>query len=304
MPVTLSHPIRPDPRLNHPRKLATWVSLAALCGCLLACNPVDSDTPNRSQPAAETEISLDPPFSWPEDPGHPVLEIIFETADRTGAIQIELMPELAPATVAQVIALANQGYYDGTTFHRVIPGFMIQGGDLNTRDRDPSNDGFGDPEISIQDEFGATPFNRGVVGMGNKGRKNSTSSQFFIMHDDNPSLKGRYNAIGRVIAGIDDVDDITRVAIDRTGRWGPKDRPIENVVMSRVRTIGQVAVFRAALELESSARESAKDSDRTPPSEIAESKIQPSLPPASLGTGDDWERLEIGGRERSRPVAP
>ena len=204
-------------------------------------------------PVAETPTVIG--FEWPDDPGHPILtlEIENEAIDDAGrggdeglrtkkrTIEIELMPELAPVTVAQVIDLAKDGYYDGTTFHRVIPGFMIQGGDPNTRDRDPNNDGNGDPSVRIDDEFGNASFVRGVVGMGNLGRPNSTGSQFFIMHADNRSLDGRYTVIGRVVSGIEIVDEITQVSIDRIGRWGPKDRPLANVLMKRVAIQEQAA---------------------------------------------------------------
>jgi peptidyl-prolyl cis-trans isomerase B (cyclophilin B) len=173
-------------------------------------------------------------FPWPNDPNHPILNVEITSPSSSGMISIELMPELAPKTVDQVIELAVDGYYDGTTFHRVIPGFMIQGGDPNSRDRDPSNDGQGNPNLTFPDEFSDAPFIRGVVGMGNKGRKNSTGGQFFIMQADNHNLDGRYTVIGRVREGMEVVDAIMTVPIDRIGRWGPRDRPIENVVMLRV----------------------------------------------------------------------
>jgi peptidyl-prolyl cis-trans isomerase B (cyclophilin B) len=209
-----------------------------------------------NEPVVEAPAAVG--FEWPEDPSHPILTLeiendVIDDASRDsdegppagpagkGTIEIELMPELAPVSVAHVIDLAKDGYYDGTTFHRVIPGFMIQGGDPNTRDRDPSNDGNGNPSMRIDDEFGNAPFVRGVVGMGNLGRSDSTGSQFFIMHADNRSLDGRYTVIGRVVSGIEVVDEITRVSIDRIGRWGPKDRPIENVLMKRVAIKEQTA---------------------------------------------------------------
>lgn len=213
-----------------------------LCGLLIlipiasACDRVET----RSEPSVDTAIAT--AFEWPDDPSHPrlLLEIESDSSRVRGmkrgvlAIEIELMPELAPITVAHVIELAKDGYYDGTTFHRVIPGFMIQGGDPNSRDSDPDNDGKGDISIKFDDEFSDAPFLRGVVGMGNKGRQNSTGSQFFIMHADDHSLDGRYTVIGRVVSGIEIVDSITEVSIDRIGRWGPKNRPIENVFMKRV----------------------------------------------------------------------
>jgi len=202
-----------------------------------ACNRVEAgDDPEIAGPASATATS----FEWPEDPGHPTLILEIESdasgsSNRVeGTIEIELLPELAPATVAHVMDLAKDGYYDGTTFHRVIPGFMIQGGDPNSRDRDPNNDGNGNPGMRIADEFGDAPFVRGVVGMGNLGRAGTTGSQFFIMQADHPSLDGRYTVIGRVVSGIEVVDAVTQVSIDRIGRWGARDRPIENVRMKRI----------------------------------------------------------------------
>ncbi|MCR9096280.1 MAG: peptidylprolyl isomerase [bacterium] len=235
---------------------ALFVTAGALGVALVGCGE-NGPTPSlagltKIEPA-ETEGNDD--FAWPNDPSHPVLELQIETPEQEGTVLIELMPELAPATVVNVIDLANEGYYDGTTFHRVIPGFMIQGGDPKSRDRDPTNDGTGGGENPLPDEFSAAPYLRGVVGMGNRGRADSTSAQFFIMHADNRNLDGRYNTIGRVLDGMELVDDITRVAIDRSGRWGPKDRPIENVTITSVRPVGQVAAVRSAMELEQGAGE-------------------------------------------------
>ncbi len=212
----------------------------AMAGAVLGCDGattsnLEADSRRGSARSGSPEATnADAAFVWPEDPSHPMLKLEVDSDPGRGTITIELMPEIAPATVAHVIDLAQQKYYDGTTFHRVIPGFMIQGGDPNSRDRDPDNDGQGNPEISITDEFGPAPFVRGVVGMGNKGRRNSTGGQFFIMHADNRNLDGRYTVIGRVIDGMDVVDSIMDVQIDQIGRWGPKDRPIENVVMKSV----------------------------------------------------------------------
>jgi len=213
--------------------LATTLVILGCDGSMKSDRNADSrGAANRT--AASSEAKSGGTFAWPEDPSHPMLVVDIESEPGRGTITIELMPELAPKTVAHVIELAEQGYYDGTTFHRVIPGFMIQGGDPNSRDRDPDNDGQGNSELSVDDEFGAAPFVRGVVGMGNKGRRNSTGGQFFIMHADNRNLDGRYTVIGRVVDGMDVVDAITTVSIDRIGRWGPKDRPIKNVVMTSV----------------------------------------------------------------------
>lgn len=237
---TLSQPFeRPvgDPIASHARRIMPIIGALVLFAMTSACNRVEAGNDSEIAGPASTPPTS---FEWPEDPDHPTLTLEIEnetsgaTNNATGTIQIELLPELAPATVAHVMDLAKDGYYDGTTFHRVIPGFMIQGGDPNSRDRDPNNDGNGNPNMRIADEFGDAPFVRGVVGMGNLGRQGSTGSQFFIMQADHPSLDGRYTVVGRVVSGIEVVDAIAQVPTDRIGRWGPRDRPIENVRMKRV----------------------------------------------------------------------
>jgi peptidyl-prolyl cis-trans isomerase B (cyclophilin B) len=152
---------------------------------------------------------------------------------RSGTIEIELVPELAGRSVESVLQVARSGGYDGTTFHRVIPDFMIQGGDPNTRDRDPSNDGTGGSAFEIPDEGRNARLTRGAVALANRGSPASNSTQFFIMQSDRRSLDGQYNVIGRVTTGMALVDEIARTETDRAGRWGPKDRPIENVTIRR-----------------------------------------------------------------------
>jgi len=142
-----------------------------------------------------------------------------------GEIRIELLPELAPATVENFKALAARGFFDGTSFHRVIPGFMIQGGDPNTLNQDPRDDGQGGPSFSIPDEFSNYPQRRGTVAMAHKGQPNTAGSQFFILHGDAPHLDGKYTAFGRIADGMDVVDAVTRLEIDKYGRFGPRDRP-------------------------------------------------------------------------------
>jgi peptidyl-prolyl cis-trans isomerase B (cyclophilin B) len=170
------------------------------------------------------------PFAWPSGP-HPTVTLHVEGQ---GDVMLELYPELAPETVANFLRLARDGFYDGTTFHRVIPGFMIQGGDPNSRDRDPRNDGRGGPGYSIPDEPSPAPHTRGAVSMANDGRPDSGGSQFFIVHEDARHLDGQHTVFGRVIDGMAVVDAITAVEVDEHGRWGARNRPIENVVVSRV----------------------------------------------------------------------
>jgi peptidyl-prolyl cis-trans isomerase B (cyclophilin B) len=141
-----------------------------------------------------------------------------------GEIRIELLPELAPRTVAHFAELARRGDFDGTYFHRVLPGFMIQGGDPNTRDNDPRNDG-GGGERGAPDEISGYPYLRGTVAMANRGRPDTADCQFFIVHQDQADLPPDYTVFGRVIEGMEVVDAITRLEIDKYGRYGPRNRP-------------------------------------------------------------------------------
>jgi peptidyl-prolyl cis-trans isomerase B (cyclophilin B) len=151
---------------------------------------------------------------------HAIIEI-----RNIGSIRIELLPEVAPQTVENFIKLAQEDFYAGISFHRVIPEFMIQAGDPYSRDPDPRLVGDGGPGYKIQDEFSDFPHTRGVVSMANKGGHNSGGSQFFIVHQDSQSLDGRFSVFGRVVEGIEIVDAITEVEIDTYGRYGPTDRP-------------------------------------------------------------------------------
>ena len=142
-------------------------------------------------------------------------------------IELELCPEAAPETVKNFEMLVKSGFYDGLTFHRIIPGFMIQGGD-------PLGNGMGGAEKNIKGEFRANGHNnplkhtRGVISMARAFDPNSASSQFFIMHADAPHLDGQYAAFGRVISGIEAVDEIASIPTDYN------DRPKIAVRMKKV----------------------------------------------------------------------
>jgi cyclophilin family peptidyl-prolyl cis-trans isomerase len=154
-----------------------------------------------------------------------------------GSMRIELLPELAPKSVASFVELAERGAYDGTSFHRVIPGFMIQGGDPLSRNKDPRDDGRGGGlDHRIPDEFSDYPHMRGTVSLAHSGTPNSAGSQFFIVHQDSRHLDGAYSVIGRVLSGMEAVDAVTRLPIDRYGRYGPPDRPYpESAVIRSLR---------------------------------------------------------------------
>jgi cyclophilin family peptidyl-prolyl cis-trans isomerase len=212
-------------------KRLTCAGLAALTlgvAFALACGGDEKTRAPEAAPSADALIS-ELVARGPHD-------IAVITLKDLGVIRIELLPEIAPQTVANFAKLANASFYDGTTFHRVIPGFMIQGGDPASKNKDPRDDGKGGPGYTIDDEFSAFPHVRGVISMANTGDRNSGGSQFFIVHQDARHLDGRYAAFGRVIESLDVVDAVTRVAIDKYGRFGPRDRPHPDpVVMESVR---------------------------------------------------------------------
>ena len=155
---------------------------------------------------------------------NPIVTIEMENSD---IMKAELYPEIAPNTVNNFISLVSKGFYDGLIFHRVIPGFMIQGGD-------PNGNGMGGPNYSIYGEFKSNGFNntllhtRGVLSMARSMMPNSAGSQFFVMHEDAPHLDGQYAAFGKVIEGIEVVDQICDVRTDYN------DKPRIPQVMKKV----------------------------------------------------------------------
>lgn len=146
-----------------------------------------------------------------------------------GKIKVELLPDTAPVSVNNFMYLAEKGFYDGLTFHRVINGFMIQGGC-------PKGNGTGGPGWTIKGEFKANGVDntikhkRGVISMARAQNPNSAGSQFFIMHEDAPHLDGMYAAFGRVTEGMDVIDAVAEVATDRFN-----DKPLKPVVIDSVK---------------------------------------------------------------------
>ena len=142
-------------------------------------------------------------------------------------IKIELYPDIAPISCENFEKLVKSGFYDGLTFHRVIPGFMIQGGC-------PKGNGTGGPGWNIKGEFSSNgvkndlKHTRGVLSMARSMMPDSAGSQFFIMHEDAPHLDGHYSAFGKVMEGIEVVDEIAEVATDYS------DKPLEPQIMKKV----------------------------------------------------------------------
>lgn len=185
----------------------TIVMLIVIVGILSGCSKKESD---------DNKI--------PDDAKNPVAMIEMEDG---GKMTIELYYNIAPNTVLNFISLANSGYYDELIFHRVIPGFMIQGGC-------PQGTGTGNPGYSIKGEFSKNNFEnsldheRGVISMARGKSNDSAGSQFFIVHKNSPHLNGDYAAFGKVTDGMDVVDAIAAEATS-------KDKPLEDVVIKSIR---------------------------------------------------------------------
>ena len=150
-----------------------------------------------------------------------------------GNIELEFLADKAPGHAKNFKDLAKKGFYDGTTFHRVIPGFMIQGGDPNSKSKDKSNHGMGGPGYSIKAEFNNTPHDRGIVSMARSQDPDSAGSQFFVVVKDSHFLDNQYTAFGRVVKGMDVVDKIVNVSRDS------RDNPDERVEMKSVKIVSR-----------------------------------------------------------------
>ena len=142
-----------------------------------------------------------------------------------GKIELKFFPDVAPGHVDNFIQLAKKGFYDGTTFHRVIPGFMIQGGDPNSKDLDKSRHGTGSPGYTIKAEFNDKPHKRGILSMARSGHPDSAGSQFFICVADALFLDGKYTVFGEVVSGMETADKIVSQPRDK------RDNPDERVEM-------------------------------------------------------------------------
>ncbi len=191
-----------------------------------------TEAPVSQEPAAPQPEPIDDSVKVYEEipEGHPVATINMENGK---AIKIELYPEYAPQTVANFVALAESGFYDGLTFHRVVEGFMAQGGD-------PQGTGMGGSDKNIVGEFAQNGFadntlshTRGVISMARSQAANSASSQFFICYDDASFLDGSYAAFGKVVEGMENVDAFLEVERSMN-EMGEEATPVEPIVMKSV----------------------------------------------------------------------
>ena len=215
---------------------AKRIALRALCVLLLLCMIIPASVSCSKKAVDEDNFLAE--YS-DEKTNFVVLEVKFTNQNgkkETGKIVIQLFPDEAPITVANFQQLVADGFYDGLTFHRVVSGFMIQGGD-------PKGNGTGGSSNKIKGEFTSNGVDnkishkRGVISMARSDNMNSASSQFFIMHADNEQLDGSYAAFGKVIYGMETVDAITKTAIKYNSTSGEASAPINPVVIKSAKFV-------------------------------------------------------------------
>ena len=163
-----------------------------------------------------------------------------------GRMVLEFWDKDAPQTVANFKKLARQGFFDGTGFHRIIKGFMIQGGDPKSKNPKATDLGTGDPGYKIKDEFNARKHVPGVISMANSGTPNSAGSQFFLMHGAAPFLDGKYTAFGRVIEGMNVLNDIANTPVGPNAMMGgEKSKPLEWTTLKSVKIMSRSSLSKA-----------------------------------------------------------
>ncbi len=204
------------------KKMFLFISLFVLATVLVGCGSKSEG--NKEKDIEETDQSAEKQAETEQTTPSGDLPVVTMTMEDGGKVLIELYPNVAPNTVNNFISLVEDEFYDGLIFHRVIPGFMIQGGD-------PEGSGMGGPGYSIKGEFSSNDVennlehDRGVLSMARSQAPDSAGSQFFIMTDDSPHLDGDYAAFGKVMEGMDVVDEIVSVDRDQA------DKPFDDQVI-------------------------------------------------------------------------
>ena len=205
-------------------------AVAALLTAAAACSDDEETTPTATPRGTATPGSaattgpaagqFATPPAMAIDPAKSYVAVL-ET-DK-GTIRIKLLPDIAPQTVNSFVFLTRQGYFDGVTFHRVLPGFVAQGGD-------PTGTGRGGPGYRLPDEFSDRPIDKGTVAMANTGQPNSGGSQFFITYSRQPDLDGKYTVFGEVTEGMDVVEKLT----PRDPRTNPNAPPGDRIIKATI----------------------------------------------------------------------
>lgn len=208
-------------RMKNIKKYLNLITVVVIMSSLVLVGCGNKNTQSQGDSTSVTDESSD------SKTGNENLPVVTITVENYGVIQAELYPEIAPNTVNNFISLVKKGFYDNLTFHRIIKGFMIQGGD-------PKGDGTGGPGYSIEGEFTSNGFanslkhTKGVLSMARTQDPNSAGSQFFIMTGDAPNLDGQYAAFGKVTSGLDVLEKIQSV------KTNSNDAPIDKVVIKSI----------------------------------------------------------------------
>lgn len=207
------------------RKITLLLLTILATSFIVGCNDTTESKKSNDTEQTLDKVQVDFYENYPDVTENPVATIEMMTGEK---IVIELKPMVAPNTVANFISLANSGFYDGLIFHRVIEGFMIQGGD-------PLGNGLGGPDYSIPGEFSSNGFDNslthepGVISMARSQSPDSAGSQFFIMHQQAEHLDGEYAGFGQVIEGMDIVDAIAQVETDNNNDAPVEEQKIKSV---------------------------------------------------------------------------
>ena len=200
---------------------------------MFACAPANKENTATNMTSTETAaaatntappVEEEKPMSYYEDK-------VAELHTSAGEIDVRFFPDVAPNHVRNFIDLAEKGFYNGTKFHRCIPGFMIQGGDPNTKNDAPSTWGMGGSEKRVPAEFSSIKHKAGILSMARSSDPNSASSQFFIMVADYPSLDGKYSVFGQVTKGMDVANKIVNAPKEK----GNDERPVNPVTIDSIK---------------------------------------------------------------------
>lgn len=209
------------------------MSFAAGCGNSAELTSGTTSAQSTSTASTSTEPSDSSSSNSADNTSSQIQKVQIEM-DNGDKMVFELYPQYAPETVNNFIKLAESGFYDGLTFHRIVKGFMIQGGD-------PKGDGTGGADQTIKGEFVSNGFTqntlshtKGVISMARSQEYNSASSQFFIMNNDEPGLDGNYAAFGKLIEGEDVLDKLSDTAVQLNEFTGEESQPVEKVVIKKV----------------------------------------------------------------------
>jgi len=190
---------------------------------------------------AEPKVDTAPVATDKKAPATGAEVAVFKTS--AGEMVLEFWPEVAPKTVENFKTLAKKGFYDGTAFHRIIKGFMIQGGDPNTKDlTKEASYGTGGPGYSIKAEFNDRPHVRGVISMARSANPDSAGSQFFICHGDASSLNNKYTAFGKLIKGDDVLEKIANTPVAPNPMSGEPSKPTVRVEVQSIKIVAADSV--------------------------------------------------------------